>query len=46
MAKVAAKTAFLQQFIWSTILDNIQISGGKQFVAHFEGKLKADQFIK
>jgi hypothetical protein len=46
MAKAAAKTASLQHFIWSTIPDNVKISGGKHCVAHFEGKLKVDQFIK
>ncbi|KAJ6082568.1 hypothetical protein N7499_007442 [Penicillium canescens] len=46
MAKDAAKTASLQHFIWSTIPNNVQIPGGKHSVAHFEGKLKVDQFIK
>ncbi|KAJ5288405.1 hypothetical protein PENANT_c076G03165 [Penicillium antarcticum] len=46
MAKAAANTASLQHFIWSTVPDNLRISGGKHSVAHFEGKIRVDQFIK
>lgn len=46
LAKAASQTSSLKHFVWSTIPDNVKISGGKHSIPHFEGKLKVDEFIK
>jgi hypothetical protein len=46
LAKAASQTASLKHFVWSTVPDNVKISGGKHRIPHFEGKLKVDEFIK
>jgi hypothetical protein len=46
LAKAASQTPSLKHFVWSTVPDNVKISGGKHPISHFEGKLKVDEFIK
>jgi len=45
-AKAASKTATLEHYVWSTLPDNIKISGGKCPVPHFESKAKVDAYIR
>lgn len=45
-AKAASKTATLEHYVWSTLPDNIKISGGKCPVPHFESKAKVDKYIR
>jgi uncharacterized protein YbjT (DUF2867 family) len=42
----AAKDAGVKHFIWSTLPDVEQISGGKFHVPHFTGKAKVDRIVK
>lgn len=46
LAKAASQISSLKHFIWSTVPDNVKISGGKHSIPHFEGKLKVDEFIR
>ena len=46
LAKAAAKTASLRQYIWSTLPNSSALSNGKWPVPHFEAKAKVDEFIK
>ncbi|KAF1344378.1 hypothetical protein BDV97DRAFT_52299 [Delphinella strobiligena] len=45
-AKAASKTATLEHYVWSTLPDNMAISGGKCPVPHFESKAKVDAYIR
>jgi uncharacterized protein YbjT (DUF2867 family) len=42
----AAKDAGVKHFIWSTLPDVEQISGGKFHVPHFTGKARIDRIVK
>jgi len=42
----AAKDAGVEHFIWSTLPDVEQISGGKFHVPHFTGKARIDRIVK
>jgi uncharacterized protein YbjT (DUF2867 family) len=46
LAKAAAATKSLEHYIWSTLPDAKQISGGKYVVPHFEAKNTIDRYIK
>jgi hypothetical protein len=46
LAKAAAATASLEHYIWSTLPNAREISGGKYLIPHFEGKNQIDKFIK
>jgi uncharacterized protein YbjT (DUF2867 family) len=42
----AAKDAGVKHFVWSTLPDVEEISGGKLHVPHFTGKAKVDRIVK
>lgn len=46
LANAAAKTATLKHYIWSTLPNGKQLSGGKHIIPHFEGKNIIDAYIK
>ncbi|KAH7308619.1 NmrA-like family protein-like protein [Stachybotrys elegans] len=46
LANAAAKTPTLQHYIWSTLPDTVQASGGKHFVSYYVSKAKVDEHIK
>jgi len=46
LANAAAKTPTLKHYIWSTLPNGSEISGGKYLVPHFEAKNKIDAYIK
>jgi hypothetical protein len=46
LAKAAAATGGLQHYIWSTLPDASNISGGKYHIPHFAAKVKVDEFIR
>jgi len=46
LANAAAKTETLKHYIWSTLPNGKQLSGGKYNIPHFEGKNQIDAYIK
>lgn len=46
IAKAAAATTGLQHYMWSTLPNGSQISGGKYVIPHFDAKNKIDAFIR
>jgi hypothetical protein len=46
MANAAAATPTLKHYIWSTLPNGKEISGGKYLVPHFEAKNEIDRYIK
>jgi len=46
LANAALKTPNLKHYIWSTLPNGVQISGGKYLVPHFEAKNKIEAYIK
>lgn len=46
IAQAASATAGLERFIWSTLPNSREISGGKYTVPHFESKNRIDAFIR
>ncbi|RDL35435.1 putative NmrA-like family-containing protein 1 [Venustampulla echinocandica] len=46
LARAAAQTSTLKHYIWSTLPNASQISGGKYVIPHFDSKNKIDAFIK
>ncbi|KAH6712476.1 putative NmrA-like family domain-containing protein 1 [Leptodontidium sp. MPI-SDFR-AT-0119] len=46
LANSATKTPTLKHYIWSTLPNGFEISGGKYLVPHFEAKCKIDAYIE
>jgi len=46
LANAAANTPTLKHYIWSTLPNGREISGGKYVVPHFDAKTKIDAYIK
>lgn len=46
LARAAAATPTLECYIWSTLPNAADISGGKYVVPHFEGKNRVDAYIR
>ncbi len=46
LANAAAETPTLEHYIWSTIPNSEAVSNGKVKVYHFDGKAKADDYIR
>ncbi|KAK5630937.1 hypothetical protein RRF57_006652 [Xylaria bambusicola] len=46
IAQAAAETAGLQHFIWSTLPNALEISGGRHNPPNYAGKNKADAYIR
>ncbi|OGM48457.1 hypothetical protein ABOM_003417 [Aspergillus bombycis] len=46
LAKAAAAIATLDHYIWSTLPNSMDVTGGKIMVPQFEGKNKVDKFIQ
>ncbi|KFY97937.1 hypothetical protein V500_01855 [Pseudogymnoascus sp. VKM F-4518 (FW-2643)] len=46
LANAASKTSTLEHYIWSTLPNGKELSGGKHIVPHFEGKNQIDAYIK
>lgn len=46
LANAVAKTPSLKHYIWSTIPSSEVVSNGKVKVYHFDGKAKADDYIR
>ena len=46
LANAAVKTSTLKHYIWSTIPSSEALSNGRLKVWHFEGKAKADDYIR
>jgi hypothetical protein len=46
LARAASATPTLKHYVWSTLPNGAQISGGKYVVPHFEAKNRVDAYIK
>jgi hypothetical protein len=46
LVNAATKTSTLKHYIWSTLPNGKEISGGKYIIPHFEAKNRIDAYIK